>query len=76
MPGFPVLHYLPEFAHTHVDCVNDAIQPSYPLSPSSPALSLSQHQGLFQCFKPIRGKKNEIKQSVTRNIHGKYIDFE
>ena len=47
--GFPVLHYLPEFAQTHVHWVNDAIQPSHLLSPSSPtALNLSQHQGLFQ----------------------------
>ena len=47
-PGFPVLHYLPEFAQTHVHRVDDAIQPSHPLShPSLPALSLSQHQGLF-----------------------------
>ena len=27
-PGFPVLHYLPEFAQTHVHWVSDAIQPS------------------------------------------------
>ena len=48
-PGFPVLHYLPEFAQTHVHWVDDAIQPSHPLSPpSSPALDISQHQGLFQ----------------------------
>ena len=48
-PGFPVLHYLPEFAQTHVHRVGDAIQPSHPLScPSSLALSLPQHQGLFQ----------------------------
>ena len=26
-PGFPVLHYLPEFAETHVHWVGDAIQP-------------------------------------------------
>ena len=32
-PGFPVLHYLPEFAQTHVLWVGDAIQPSHPLSP-------------------------------------------
>ena len=32
MPGFPVLHYLPEFAQTHVHWVGDAIQPSHPLS--------------------------------------------
>ena len=48
-PGFPVLHYLPEFAQIHVHWVGDAIQPSPPLSlPSPPALSLSQHQDLFQ----------------------------
>ena len=34
-PGFPVLHYLPEFAQTHVDWVSDAIQPSHPLSSHS-----------------------------------------
>ena len=34
---------------THVHWVSDAIQPSHPLSsPSLPAFSLSQHQGLFQ----------------------------
>ena len=44
-PGFPVLHYLPEFAQTHVHQVCDAIQLSYPLSsPSPPALNLTQHQ--------------------------------
>ena len=32
-PGFPVLHYLPEFAQTHLHGVGDAIQPSHPLSP-------------------------------------------
>ena len=32
-PGFPVLHYLPKFAQTPVHWVDDAIQPSNPLSP-------------------------------------------
>ena len=32
-PGFPVLHYLPELAHTHIHRVGDAIQPSHPLCP-------------------------------------------
>ena len=32
MPGFPVLHHLPEFAQTHVYWVGDATQPSYPLT--------------------------------------------
>ena len=48
-PGLPVPHQLPEFTHTHVHRVGDAIQPSHLLSsPSPPALNLSQHQGLFQ----------------------------
>ena len=47
-PGFPVHCQLLEFAQTHVHRVRDAIQPSCPLSsPSSPAFSISQHQGLF-----------------------------
>ena len=47
--GFPVLHSLPEFAQTHVHWISDVIQPYHPLSPPSPpALSLSQHQGIFQ----------------------------
>ena len=47
MLGFSVLQYLLEFAQTPVHCVSDTIQPSLPLSPPSPALNLSQHQGLF-----------------------------
>ena len=44
----PILHHLPELAQVHVHWVNDAIQPSYPLSsPSPPAFNLSRHQGLF-----------------------------
>ena len=40
-PSFPVLHYLPEFAQTHVYSVNDTIQPSHPLSsPSLPTFNL------------------------------------
>ena len=50
MPGLPVHHQFPESTQTHVHWVNDAIQPSHPLSsPSPPALNLSQHQGLFNC---------------------------
>ena len=48
-PGLPVHHQLPEFTQTHIHRVGDAIHPSHPLlSPSPPALNLSQHQGLFQ----------------------------
>ena len=42
-PGFPV-HYLLEFAQTHVHWVSDAIQPSRPLLPPSPfALKICVH---------------------------------
>ena len=33
-PGLPVHHQLLEFSHTHIRWVDDAIQPSHPLSPS------------------------------------------
>ena len=48
MPGLPLHHQLLEPTQTHVHCVSDAIQPSYPLlSPSLPAFSLFQHQDLL-----------------------------
>ena len=49
MPGFPVLHHLPELVQTHVHRVGDAIRPSHSLvPPSPPTFNLSEHQGLFQ----------------------------
>ena len=59
MPGFPVLHYLLEFAQTRVHCVSYAIQPSHPLSsPFPPSFNLSQHQGLFsESVLPIKWPK-------------------
>ena len=48
-PGLLVHHQLPGFTQTHVHRVSDAIQSSHPLSsPSPPAFSHSQHQGLFR----------------------------
>ena len=48
-PGLPVPHQLPGFTQTHVHRVSDAIQPSHPLSSSSPpAPNPSKHQSLFQ----------------------------
>ena len=47
--GFPVHPRPLELAQTHAHQVGDAMQPSHPLlSPSPPAFSLSQYQGLFQ----------------------------
>jgi len=52
-PGFPVLHYLPEFAQTHVHWASDAIQLSYPLSLPSLHLFICLSQSLptsLVCF--------------------------
>ena len=51
VPSFPVLHYLPEFAQTHVHWVGDGIQPSHPLLPSLLLLSI---------FPSIRVFSNEL----------------
>ena len=49
----PVHHQHPEFTQTHVHQVDDAIQPSHPLSfPSSTAPNPSQHQGLILWVNP------------------------
>ena len=73
-PGFPVLHYLPEFAWTHVRWVSDAIQSSQPLLPTSPsALNLFQHQGLFQWVSSLALGGQSIGASASvlpMNVHG------
>ena len=62
-PSSPVLHYLPEFAQIHVHWVSDDIQPShFLLSPSPPALNLSQHQGLFQRVSSL----HQVANSTSR----------
>ena len=44
MPGLPVHHQLLESTQTNPHYVGDVIQPPHPLlSPSTPALNLSQH---------------------------------
>ena len=51
-PGLPVHHHLPEFTHTHVHRVSDAIQPSHPLlspSPPAPASESFPMSQLFAC---------------------------
>ena len=76
MPGFPVLHYLPEFAQTHILWVGNAIQASHPLlPPSPPALNLSQHQDLFlrSRFFASGGQRNRASASASvlpMNIQG------
>ena len=58
-PVSPVFHYLLEFVQTHVHWVGDAIQPSHPLSPSSPPVfNLSRIRIFFtELALPIRWPK-------------------
>ena len=46
-PGLPVHHQLLEFTQTHVHWVDDAIQPSHPLSSPSPPPSISPSIRVF-----------------------------
>ena len=73
-PGFPGLHYLPEFAQTHVHWADDAIQPPHPLSPSSPfALNLSQHQGLLQWASPLHQVAKYWSFSFSTSPSNEYL---
>ena len=69
MPGLPIHHQLPEFTQTHVHWNSDAIQPSHPLlSPSPPALNLSQHQGLFKWVSFFASGGQNIGVSASASV--------
>ena len=79
MPGFPVLHYLLEFAQIHVHWDSDAIQPSHLLLPSSlSAFNLSQHLGLFQWLSSLHQVAKVLEfqlQHSPSNEHPGLISF-
>ena len=59
-----------ELAETHVHWVGDAIQPSPPLLfPSSPAIYLSQHQGLFQWV----GSLHQVVKVLELQLHCPWV---
>ena len=77
MSGFPVLHCLLVFAHTHVHWVGDATQPSLPLLPHSPpAFHLSQHQffssesGLYSSWPKCWSFSFSISISLSNEYSG------
>ena len=71
-PGFPVLHYLSESTQTHIHWVDDAIQPSPPLSsPSPPAFNLSQHQGLFQWV----GSSHQVAKVLELQLQHQFFQW-
>ena len=64
-----------EFAQVHVLWINDSIQPSHPLPPSSFAFYLSQHQCLFQWggFFASGGQSIGASASVfPMNVQGRF----
>ena len=72
VPRFTILHYLPEFAQTHVHQVSDAIQLSHPLSPPSPlALSSSQHQDLFQWV----GSSHQVAKVLELQLQHQFFQW-
>ena len=77
LPGFPVLHHLPEFAQTHVHWVGDAIESSYPLPHPSPfAFNLSQHHDFFQWL----GSSHQVAKILLKLQHQSFqwifrVDF-
>ena len=77
MPGFPVLHYLPEFAQIHMHWVGDAIWPSLLLPSSSPfAFNLSQHQCLLQWVSSSHQVAKVLKlQHQSANEYSELISF-
>ena len=69
MPGFHVHHQLPESTQTHVHWVGDTIQPSHPLlSPSPPALHLSQHHGLLKWISSLHQVAKVIGVSASTSV--------
>ena len=65
----PLLHYLPEFAQTHIRWVGDAIQPSHPLSPPLLILpSIFPTTGVFSIELSLRIRWPKY-WSFSFNIH-------
>ena len=68
-PSFPVLHHLPEFAQTQVHQVSDAIQPSHPLSSSSPfAFNISHAAAAAKSLQPCPTLCNPVDGSPQKSF--------
>jgi len=69
MPGFPVLHYLLEFAQSHVHSVSNAIQPSHPLLAFSHIvrvyLLFEKRKDLFNCIRSYCGMQDLLLQHMN-----------
>ena len=67
-PGFRVLHCLPEVAQIHVCWVNDAIQPSHPLSPPSPPALSFPASGSFPKSQLLASGGHSIGASASASV--------
>ena len=65
MPVFPVLHYLPEFAPTHVHWLSDAIQPPHFLSPPFSCLQSFPASGSFPMSQLFTSGSQSIGASAS-----------
>ena len=73
-PGFPVLHYLLEFAQTHFHWFILAFQLPHPLSPPSPpALNLSHCKSLFQWVGSLHQVTKVLEFSIS--LSNKYLEL-
>ena len=68
LPGFPVLHYLPELAQTHVNWFGDAIQPSHPLAPFSSCPQCFPASGSFPVSRPFTSGGQSIGASASASV--------
>ena len=68
-PGFSVLHYLPEFAQTHVHWVSDALSPS--IVSFSSCLQSFPASGSF----PVSWLFNQVTKEVSRKWQLLLVSF-
>ena len=66
MPGLSIPHYLPKFAQVHVHWVDDSIQSSHTLSPSSPLSSIFPSIRIFSNESIVGFKLNLMKGSTAK----------
>ena len=67
-PGFPVLHYLSEFAQTYVQWVSDTIQTSHSLSPSSLSPLILSQSGSFPVSQLFVSGDQRIGASASASV--------
>ena len=67
LPGFPVLHCLPDLAQTHVHWVSDAIQPSHSLLPPSQTQSFPA-SGSFPMNQLFKSGGQSVGASTSASV--------